>query len=122
MCIFIGIEELVANALIELLDHFGIREVSFDTLRKYGAEVVRFLNGNGEEAILVLSRDHTNGLISNYADVFELHDKADASSVISLKSDVTLEDLRSRFRVYLPLDVLLAFKCGKSLEVLGVGV
>lgn len=120
MCIFIGIEELVANALIELLEKTKEREVTLDKLCEYGAVVVRVLNKKGDEAALVLSRDKTNELVANYADLFEFKDYPDGTSAIALKENVTADILRAQFRVYLPLDVLLAFKNAESVRALGV--
>jgi len=40
MCYFIGIEDLVANALIELVEKTGNRTVSFSQLNKYGKAVI----------------------------------------------------------------------------------
>ena len=45
MCIYIGIEDLVANALIELVENTEKREVMFKELDEYGALVVKYLNG-----------------------------------------------------------------------------
>ena len=44
MCIYIGIEDLVANALIELVEKSEKREVLFKQLDEYGAKVIKYLN------------------------------------------------------------------------------
>ena len=63
---FIGIESLAANALIELMDREQTREVSFDTLVRYGLEVVRvFGMRTGEEAVLLLSRQDQLDMMEN---------------------------------------------------------
>ncbi len=120
MCIFIGIEELAANALIELVEKTDEREITFDKLCEYGAVVVRVLNDNGEEAALILSRDRTNELFADYADLFEIKDYEDGNSAIALRDGITADILRTEFRTYLPLDLLLAFKNNESIKVLGV--
>ena len=56
MCIYIGIEDLVANALIELTEHKNQRQVLFKDLDRYGAKVVKLLNQEGEQAVLILSK------------------------------------------------------------------
>lgn len=43
MCIYIGIEDLVANALIELVEKSEKREVLFKQLDEYGAQVIKYL-------------------------------------------------------------------------------
>lgn len=53
MCVYIGIEDLAANALIEIMtNNANNRFVSYKELEDYGAEVVKFLNLKGEKAIL----------------------------------------------------------------------
>lgn len=57
MGIRIGIEDLVANALIELVDNNeNNREVTYEQLNEYGAIVIETLNTKHEEAVLIISR------------------------------------------------------------------
>ena len=57
MYIYIEIEDLVANALIELVEKRGKREVLFRELDEYGARVIDVLSSDGEtKAVLVVSR------------------------------------------------------------------
>ena len=120
MCVYIGIEDLAANALIELLSqNQGLRFVSYKKLESYGAEVVKFLNSRGEKAILILSRDTTNDMFRNYSDIFE-EAFCDGALGIRLKDKVTMEDLINKFRGYLSWDVLLAFINEQTVAMLGV--
>lgn len=119
MCVYIGIEDLAANALIEILNSNNERMVTYSDLEKYGAEVVKLLNKQGEKAILVLSRESTNIMFRNYSDIFEETSTATGLG-ITLKSNVTVDDLIDKFRGYLAWDVLLAFVNKESLAVLGV--
>ena len=48
MCFYIGIEDLVANALIEVLKKGDKRFLTYNEIENYGAEVVRILKENGE--------------------------------------------------------------------------
>jgi len=122
MCRFIGIEDLVANALIELMEKNNCRRVSFETLVKYGTVVIRCLRKNGREAVFLLSKEHTNELIRNYSDFFEIDYSEPNSDAIVLKSEKTVDDLRNHFRAFLTLDCLIAFTDKKSLVELGVAV
>ena len=119
MCYYIGIEDLAANALIELVDKKKSREVSFQTLNNYGMMVVENLRANNKEAILLLSRDKTNEFIHNCTDFFEIKDSKEGSS-ICLKAGVETDTLREYFRTSISLNVLLAFISDDSLRVLGV--
>ena len=120
MCKFIGIEDLVANALIEIYEKNGCRKVSFEQLRNYGAVIVSWLQENGEEAVILVSKHYTNELIRNYSDFFEVVDSNDHNSYIELKDDKTVDDLRSHFRAYLPIDMIIAFTRKSSVLELGL--
>ena len=119
MCFYIGIEDLAANALIEILSKTEKRYVTYAELEGYGAEVVSILTSQGEKAILVLSRESTNNMLRNYSDIFE-EENTESGLAIALKENVTVDDLIDKFRGYLAWDVLLAFVNKKSLAKLGV--
>ncbi len=109
MSFYIGIEDLAANALIELLSLSNkTRFITYKQLENYGAEVVRFLNQKGDEAVLILSRERTNDMYRNYSEFFE-EINTESGLGIQLKKDKTCEDLIDKFRGYLAWDVLLAF-------------
>lgn len=120
MCVYIGIEDLAANALIEIMaNNANNRFVSYKELEDYGAEVVKFLNSKGEKAILILSRESTNDMFRNYSDIFEETSYSDSLG-IGLKSQITIDDLINKFRGYLAWDVLLAFVNEQTVSKLGV--
>ncbi|WP_156831333.1 hypothetical protein [Desulfitobacterium sp. PCE1] len=119
---FIGIEDLAANALIELLEKGDCRRVDFETLVKYGHAVISVLRENGDEATLLLSKEYRNELIRNYSDFFEIIHNEQKNDAIVLREGKTVEDLRNRFRAFLTLDCLRAFTNSKSLAELGVAV
>lgn len=119
MCVYIGIEDLAANALIEILNKNQKNFVTYAELEAYGAEVVSILNAQGEKAVLVLSRENTNNMFRNYSDIFEELDSENGLG-IALKEGITIDTLIDKFRGYLAWDVLLAFIDDKSLAKLGV--
>ena len=55
---YIGIEDLVANALIELTKQH-IRRVSLETLANYGTVIVKLLTQTGQNAILLVTKAST---------------------------------------------------------------
>lgn len=119
MCIYIGIEDLVANALIELVENSEKREVLFKELDDYGAKVIKFLNARQEEAVLLLSKERTNEFLHDYSDYFELIVRGDAEG-IKLREGVTVNQLWDMFRSYLSVDVMLAFMDRATVSALGV--
>lgn len=108
MCFYIGIEDLAANALIEIMKKTDRSFLTYSEIESYGAEVVQILKENGEKAVLILSRDNTDALFKNYSEFFEEQEK-DGKKGILLREGKSTEDLIQHFRGYLALDVLLAF-------------
>ena len=118
MCFYIGIEDLAANALIEVMRKGHKRFLTYNEIESYGSEVVRILKENGEKAVLILSRDNTDALFRNYSEFF-VESEQNGKRGILLKAEKKIEDLIQQFRGYLALDVLLAFMNQRSVQVLG---
>ena len=69
MCFYIGIEDLAANALIELLQKEENRSfITYKELERYGTQVVSLLSERGEKAVLLLSRENTNAMFRDYSE------------------------------------------------------
>lgn len=119
MCIYIGIEDLVANALIELVEKSEKREVLFKELDDYGAKVIKYLTDKQEQAVLVLSKERTSLFLHDYSDYFELF-TSNMDEGIRLKEGVSVNELWKKFRGYLSVDVMLAFMDSVSISALGV--
>lgn len=124
MCTFIGIESVAANALIELLEKRDEREVSFDTLARYGMRVVRILQEQSEEeVILLLSRKYQVNMIENYSDFFEADFFSGGQRVFRLKGEnkqETLKALKKYFRLTMSMQMLNAFTSDDALQELGL--
>ena len=122
MCFYIGIEDLAANALIEILktkqDNLSQYMVTYAELEDYGAEVVHYLNQKGEKAVLILSRESTSRMLHNYSDFFQ---ETESGTAIALREGKTVSDLIVRFRTYLAFDVMMAFMDDKTVQVLKKG-
>ena len=119
MCFYIGIEDLAANALIEVMKKADKRFLTYNEIESYGAEVVQILKESGEKAVLILSRDNTEALYRNYSDFFEESEQNGKKGIL-LKTEKQIGDLIQHFRGYLALDVLLAFMNQRSIQVLGI--
>ena len=105
----IGIEDLVANALIQTLSkNSDIRFLTYSDIENYGAKVVKILNNEQEEVVLLLSRSKTNQMLHDYSTFFE-EKKIDGQLGINLKESITIDDLSDEFRSYLSLKLLNAF-------------
>ena len=122
MCFYIGIEDLAANALIEILktkeDAQAVQCcVTLAELEAYGNQVIQYLNERGEKAVLILSRENTSLMFRNYSDFFEEVETEKGVS-IALKEGKTVSDLVEKFRTYLALDLMMAFMNTETVRVL----
>lgn len=122
MCFYIGIEDLAANALIEILKTKEDAQterccVTLAELEAYGNQVIQYLNERGEKAVLILSRENTSLMFRNYSDFFE-EVETDEGVSIALKEGKTVSDLVEKFRTYLALDLMMAFMNTETVRVL----
>lgn len=124
MCFYIGIEDLAANALIEVLKtkeegQFSQYCVTLAELENYGNQVIEYLNAKGEKAMLILSRENTSMMFRDYSDFFKEVETEDGIA-ISLKEGKTVSDLIKKFRTYLAFDVMMAFMDVVTVQTLRV--
>lgn len=120
MCFYIGIEDLVANALIEAIEQQGDNKfLTYEKIELYGSKVVEILGEQGEKAVLILSRNDTNNFFKNYSEFFEEKTVNNKAGII-LKEGKDVKDLREQFRGYLALDLLIAFCDKRSVQALGI--
>jgi hypothetical protein len=121
MNFYIGIEDLAANALIQLMLHDTKNSidcfVTYQKIEKYGMKVVEVLKKKDEKAVLILSRESTEEVLRDYADFFK-EEVRDGASGIALKEGKTINDLIQTFRGYLALDLLKAFVHQQAIDVL----
>lgn len=117
---YIGIEDLVASALIELMKREETnRKVSLQTLSDYGAVIVKLLTQSGQDAILFLTKESTYEFVYDYADFFSI-ENYDGIEYIELQNDVTIEALRSEFRRNHTVNLARALTGEESLKALRI--
>lgn len=117
---YIGIEDLVASALIELMKHENAtRKISLQTLSEYGTTIVKFLTKQGQNAILFLTKESTYEFVHDYAEFFAIETYS-GIEYIELRDSVTIEDLRIQFRKNLTVDLAKALVQNESLSALNI--
>ena len=111
MCMYIGIEDLAANALIGILactrEEVGRPKfVRFATLLDYGMAVIKKLKkDSGEEATLIYNRESNSMLFTDYSDFFERHTDDEGYDGIQLRVGKTEHDLFVRFIGSIPVEL-----------------
>jgi hypothetical protein len=114
---YIEIEDLVANALIEIIENNAARVINFDTLTKYGDCIVKKLRDENKDVYLLLSRDRTNEFIHDYTEYFVIDEQ---KNTIAVKENIGVVELKKKFRSNMALDVFLACTSREALSALGV--
>lgn len=115
---YIEIDDLVGNAFISYLEKTGKRILSLKKINMFGTKVINYLNKNGEDACLRLSRDLTNSFFYEYSDLFKLVENEKEYVVVLVNDDITVTDLIHKFSGYLSLPVILAFTNSENTKVL----
>ena len=108
MSYFIGIEDLVANALIELVEKKGTRSILFSQLNKYGEAIIAKLRQDEMDVTLIFTRDSTEQFFHDCSDIFDLK-YVENDIQITLKEGISTNYLRKRFRINIALHLLHAF-------------
>ncbi len=110
---YIEIEDLVGNALIQLLEKFHVRTISFDELTQYGNIVVQKLLKDNKQVIALYTKDRRETFFNDYTDFFDVTENS-----ITLKETVSLDDLKKEFLANIALDVFLAFMSKEAVDYL----
>lgn len=117
MYYFIGIEDLVANALIELVEKTGNRTVSFSQLNKYGDAIIAKLKANDMDVTLVYTRDSTEQFFHDCSNIFTINE-TESDIQITLNDNISTTFLRKKFRINLAFHLLSAFVSPETLNVI----
>lgn len=105
---YFGLEDGLENAFIEL-DKLGIKEITLEIVEEYAYAVASKLREQGFNAYCILSRNATNSVKMEYKDCFTFVEENDNLLSIKLNDDKGVDDLITRFRKYIPFDLMLAF-------------
>lgn len=117
---YLYIEDIVPNAFISLLKKKdSIRKISTLTIYNFGFELIKILSNNERNAVLVLSKDETEGFIDRYANIFILK-KYEGVEYFELLEDVDINILRQLFRTNLTVDLAKALNNETVLNTINI--
>lgn len=117
MAYFIGIEDLAANALIELVEKTGKRTVLFSQLNNYGNAIMTSLKKDNMDVTLIFTKNTTEKFFHDCSDVFIIKEiKNDVE--ITLKEGISTDILRNRFRINIAFNLLKAFVSDSAFKAL----
>ena len=93
---YLSLEDLVPNALIELVENDVNRSVSYPTILKYGAVVVKELEKRNINAILLIYRDKVLQFEDDYKEIFNFFE-IDNIGYVQLKDSINTQYLTKYF-------------------------
>lgn len=118
---YLTLEDLVPNALIELIENDGSRSISYLTIIQYGNIVVKELEKRNINAILLIYRDKTLQFEDDYKEIFEFYE-IDNIGYVKVKNNISSTYLRKHFRTRQSLDSLIALTSDNSKKALGISL
>jgi len=116
---YLTLEDLVPNAIIELVENDISRMVSYPTILEYGNVVIKELEKRNIKAILLIYRDMTMQFEYEYKEIFDFFE-IDNIEYVRLKDNISTNYLRKYFRTRQSLDTLIALTSDNSKQVLGI--
>lgn len=116
---YLTLEDLVPNALIELIENNVSRSVSYPTILQYGSVVVSELKKRNKEGILHIHRDNTTQFEEDYKEVFDFFEINNVRYV-KAKDNISSNYLRKHFRIHQSIDALTALINDTSKQALGI--
>lgn len=116
----IGIEDLIANALIQLGNKINKKHVTIEELENYCNTVIKQLNNKGLQAVYEGNRYLTHNFLCEYGNFFEEYIDNIGGKGFKLKEGVTNEILTDKFTGYLDLSLMIAFNSIEAKQVLGI--
>ena len=115
--LYLDIEDIVANAMIELNKIDGSRSVPIWVAEQYGNEVSRYLGNQGYYTKMRINRERTYRFEEQYGEFFTSYQQGKEKGYV-LNDGKDIEDLVRKFRGYLDLEVILAFINPQATETL----
>jgi len=119
MHIKLELEDLVPNALIEMVESNTGRIISYQKVLQYGNCITQELKKKNIESSLFIYRDKTINFEQEYKDIFVFFENYD-NRYIELRENINTNYLRTRFRTRESLEVLIAMTSDNSRKVLGI--
>lgn len=112
-----GISELIPNAIIEVVERTGVRSVLTSQLDDYKKTIIKRLTEQGIKVIQTFNRNETNSFISDCQNELEVIENG-KDICFTLRPNVTTEQLRSKYRVRLPVKILKVFSSDEVIKSL----
>jgi len=120
VCKFIRIEDLAANAIIDIFEKKGENRVSFNQIVQYGNTIKKVYEEKYDDyMVIIMSGEAVSSFIRDYSDYFFVKREGGEEYIVLIEGTET-DFLREEFRSRLTVELLYAFTCEASLKALGI--
>ena len=117
---FIKIEDLAANAIIDIFERKYEDRVSFEQIIQYGNTIKKVYEEKYDDyTVLIMSGVAVSSFIRDYSEYFFIEQKGGQEFIV-LRNGIKTEVLREEFRSRLTVELLYSFTCEESLKALGI--
>ena len=109
MSVFVGVESVVMNALIDAKEICDKQELTFKEIERYGETAAQiYQKETGEEAILLLSEADQVSMMENYPKYLDTKAYVERR-VFRLQDDAPMDEIKELFRWLLSINLLNSF-------------
>lgn len=115
--IFIGIKESLDNAFYMYTKRTNQRTIPVKKIKAYVESVVRTLEENDEQVILLINDTRIKEFFSMYTDIYELK-RTEKGEVVSLRENVSIDELNDMYINYPIKSLIEAFRKEKNVRKL----
>ena len=119
--VIIELEDLVANAIIELNEATGVNFISMDLVIDYAEAVTKYLLQKKIVPSLLIDCETYEIFRTDCDEYYEMDEIANNETTITLRKEKTTDDLKFVFRSHIRPEVLEAYMSSETLSVLGIG-
>ena len=118
--VLINLEDLVANAIIELYKSDEINYVNMDSVMSYAEAITDYLFQKKIIPSVTINRETYEIFKNDCQEYYEMDEIANNNTLIKLKNDKSIEDLMFAFRNHTRPELLEAYISPEVLVALGI--
>ncbi|WP_163468083.1 hypothetical protein [Fusobacterium sp. IOR10] len=116
----IGLDNLWANAFIELFERNQKKSIELETLKNFQRVVKNRLKKNVDNVILTIPEKEENLFRIEYIEKFFYKKEINECITIELKETTEIQTLRKKYRDNIDYETLISFVNEETLSILGI--
>lgn len=116
----INFKDLVANAIIELGTSKNINCIDMNSIINYASGVSDYLFKRKIISYISIDNEAYDEFKNDYNEYYDICDSYNCNSIITLKDNVSIEDLKIIFRTHMKKELIDAYRSLEALNELGI--